>query len=216
MLEESRKSGAEVVALEENGSASADDKRRLGIHVVVDPLEDTAVAEEEIFGPILGLRSYDKLEEAVDYINERERPLGLYVFGDDEKAIDYVLDNTNSGGAAVNAAAAQGALVSVGARVSKTAYAHRRPRSRLVARATVASAVIMALRVLESSATPEASTSVASSRTCSQLLVSHDFPLAAGTNFYACPIRSSLRCCREHGRSCFLWCCLGHFVLYLF
>lgn len=60
----------------------------------------------------LAVRLYDDLDEALDYINANERPLGLYVYGDDMKTNEHVLANTNSGGCCVNAAAVQGALVS--------------------------------------------------------------------------------------------------------
>jgi coniferyl-aldehyde dehydrogenase len=69
---------------------------------------------EEIFGPILPVRTYDDVEEAIAFVNAGERPLGLYVFSEDEDAAQSVLDRTLSGGAAVNACAAQGALPSLG------------------------------------------------------------------------------------------------------
>src|SRR4029077_11950215 len=72
------------------------------------------VMREEIFGPILPIKPYDSLDEAIGYVNERERPLGLYVFAADEDAAQDVLDRTVSGGACVNACAAQGALPSLG------------------------------------------------------------------------------------------------------
>ncbi len=70
--------------------------------------------KEEIFGPILPLLPYDDLDAAIATINAGDRPLGLYVFGDDAAAIEHVLATTTSGGASVNACALQGALPSLG------------------------------------------------------------------------------------------------------
>lgn len=113
LLDEAKTAGAKIVDLESN--TSVDPKtRRMPLVLVVDPSKDLAITREEIFGPILPVIPYDALEQAVAEVNADERPLGLYVFGKDEKDIDYVLKNTKSGGAAVNACAVQAALPSLG------------------------------------------------------------------------------------------------------
>ncbi len=61
-----------------------------------------AVMREEIFGPVLPVVPYRTLDEAIDFVNARPRPLALYVFEHDGAAIDRVLANTVSGGVAVN------------------------------------------------------------------------------------------------------------------
>ena len=65
------------------------------------PLE-AAVMREEIFGPILPVIAYDALDEAIGFVNARERPLALYWFGTDPAARDRVLTRTISGGVCVN------------------------------------------------------------------------------------------------------------------
>lgn len=57
---------------------------------------------EEIFGPILPVLTYDALDQAIDHINARPRPLALYWFGADSAARDQVLARTVSGGVTVN------------------------------------------------------------------------------------------------------------------
>jgi coniferyl-aldehyde dehydrogenase len=112
LLDEAREQGSRVVEL---GSESGDPAtRRLPISLVIDPDESLGVMREEIFGPILPVRTYESVEEAIDYVNSGERPLGLYVYTGDEDAAQAVLDRTISGGAAVNACAAQGGLPSLG------------------------------------------------------------------------------------------------------
>jgi coniferyl-aldehyde dehydrogenase len=112
LLDEAREGGATVVALgDDEGDA---DTRRVPMSLVIDPDDSLSVMREELFGPILPIKPYDSVEEAIGYVNSGERPLGLYVFSGDEEAAQNVLDRTVSGGAAVGACAAQGALPSLG------------------------------------------------------------------------------------------------------
>ena len=68
---------------------------------------------EEIFGPILPIKAYDTVDEAINYVNRGERPLALYVYAADEGVAEDVLRRTTSGGACANVAAAHGALPSL-------------------------------------------------------------------------------------------------------
>ena len=79
-----------------------DGDRRIPIHIVVDPTEDLAVMNDEIFGPILIVKPYDDLDACIDYINARPTPLGLYWFGKDQAEKEHVLTNTLSGGVSIN------------------------------------------------------------------------------------------------------------------
>jgi len=69
--------------------------------VIVDPDPDSALMTEEIFGPILPVLTVASVEDAVEFVNAREKPLALYVFGDDAAA-GGVIDATTSGGTCVN------------------------------------------------------------------------------------------------------------------
>lgn len=95
-------------------AAKVNPKRQLPLTLLLNPSRDLDVMTEEIFGPILPIIPYDNLESAIDEINDHERPLGLYVFSDDAAEANRIIDNTNSGGAAINCAAIQGALPSLG------------------------------------------------------------------------------------------------------
>ncbi|OYY50324.1 MAG: hypothetical protein B7Y55_11890 [Polynucleobacter sp. 35-46-207] len=63
---------------------------------------DTLILQEEIFGPILPIVSLKDMSEAIEYVNCRPKPLALYWFGKDKKALQKVLDNTRSGGVTIN------------------------------------------------------------------------------------------------------------------
>ncbi|XP_012555985.2 aldehyde dehydrogenase, dimeric NADP-preferring isoform X1 [Hydra vulgaris] len=63
---------------------------------------DDDIMKEEIFGPLLPIINVVDVEEAVQFVNQREKPLALYVFSKEKKTIDFVLQNTSSGGVTVN------------------------------------------------------------------------------------------------------------------
>jgi len=63
---------------------------------------DSDVMQEEIFGPILPILKVPDVSEAIRFVNERDKPLALYVFSNDERVQEDVLTRTSSGGACVN------------------------------------------------------------------------------------------------------------------
>jgi len=63
---------------------------------------ESQIFEEEIFGPLLPVMSYENLQSAIDYVNERPKPLALYIYSKDKNAINKVITETSSGGACVN------------------------------------------------------------------------------------------------------------------
>ena len=69
--------------------------------LLADVAPDAAVLREEIFGPILPMIEIDSVDDAVDYILEREKPLALYVFAE-EGVAKRVVRRTSSGGACIN------------------------------------------------------------------------------------------------------------------
>ncbi|MET0660117.1 MAG: coniferyl aldehyde dehydrogenase [Steroidobacteraceae bacterium] len=75
---------------------------RLAPLVLLNAKPDMRVMREEIFGPILPILPYRTLEEAIGFVNARERPLALYLFENDAARRDHVLEHTSSGGVTVN------------------------------------------------------------------------------------------------------------------
>ena len=58
--------------------------------------------QEEIFGPVLPIKEYENLEETIDYVNSKPRPLALYYLGTDKDSEKKILNRPTSGGAAIN------------------------------------------------------------------------------------------------------------------
>ena len=112
LLDEAHEKGCDVRALEPATEPNAR-TRQMPLTLVIDPPDDLALMQEEIFGPILPIKPYDNLEEAIEHINGTERPLALYAFAKDEALADDLLSRTTSGGACLNAAAVHGALPSL-------------------------------------------------------------------------------------------------------
>jgi coniferyl-aldehyde dehydrogenase len=113
MVDEAEEAGADVMVLGKM-AAGHSKTRQLPLRLVVSPPESAQLSTEEVFGPIIPIRPYQKLQEAIDYVNSRERPLGLYFYSNDQDTIENVLCQTNSGGVSINCAAMQGSLKSLG------------------------------------------------------------------------------------------------------
>jgi coniferyl-aldehyde dehydrogenase len=104
-ISDAKQKGAQTVEI--NPANEDFSKQAAGVHkipmtLIVDPTDDMLCMQEELFGPVLCIKTYQKLDECIRYINEHPRPLGLYYFGNDAAEERYVLDHTISGGVALN------------------------------------------------------------------------------------------------------------------
>ncbi|MGV3479248.1 MAG: coniferyl aldehyde dehydrogenase [Sphingobium sp.] len=102
-LDDARAKGAEVIEVNPAGEDFASSNgQKMPLHIVRNVSDEMTVMQEEIFGPILPVKTYRAVGEAIDYVNAHDRPLGLYYFGGDAAEERMVLDRTISGGATVN------------------------------------------------------------------------------------------------------------------
>jgi coniferyl-aldehyde dehydrogenase len=99
---EAKAQGVRVVEFNPAQEKLAADTRKLAPTLVIEPSEELGIMREEIFGPVLPVKSYGRIEEAIEYVNRRPRPLALYYFGAGAKQRDEVLNKTLSGGVSVN------------------------------------------------------------------------------------------------------------------
>jgi coniferyl-aldehyde dehydrogenase len=91
-----------VVEINPGGETLSADERKIAPTLLIDPADDLSVMREEIFGPVLPIKSYKTLDDAIAFVNARPRPLALYYFGAGTEGRDRVLARTTSGGASVN------------------------------------------------------------------------------------------------------------------
>jgi len=102
-LADAKEKGAEVVEINpSNEDFSQQPHHKIPPTIVLNPTDDMQIMQEEIFGPVLPVKTYSDVSETVNYINSKDRPLGLYYFGKDKKEQDFVLNNTTSGGVTIN------------------------------------------------------------------------------------------------------------------
>ncbi len=103
-VDEARAHGASVheVNPANEGFAEQTGPYRMPLTLIVDPDDDLSVAQEEIFGPVLVIKTYDQLDDCIEYVNARPRPLGLYLFSRSTATQRKVLDETQSGGVCIN------------------------------------------------------------------------------------------------------------------
>jgi len=78
------------------GNKCDEDDLYISPTIMTEVAPDDAVMQEEIFGPILPILTVDTLEEAITFVQDREKPLALYIFSNDQKNIDQVLKMTSS------------------------------------------------------------------------------------------------------------------------
>ena len=80
------------------------DESDLTVHptLLTDVTPQMKILQEEIFAPVLPVMTYDSLDQAIGYIEARDKPLALYVYSDDQANVQKVLDRTSSGGVTVN------------------------------------------------------------------------------------------------------------------
>ncbi len=91
--------GAGTVAI---GGESDPATRYLAPTVLIDSEPTASVMQDEIFGPILPVIVTDDLDDAIEFVNARPKPLALYVFSEDDAAADRVISETSSGSVCVN------------------------------------------------------------------------------------------------------------------
>ncbi|XP_035159018.2 aldehyde dehydrogenase family 3 member A2 isoform X1 [Callithrix jacchus] len=84
------------------GGETDEATRYIAPTVLTDVDPKTKVMQEEIFGPVLPIVPVKNVDEAINFINEREKPLALYVFSHNHKLIKRMIDETSSGGVTGN------------------------------------------------------------------------------------------------------------------
>jgi aldehyde dehydrogenase (NAD+) len=70
--------------------------------MLTDVTPNMKILQEEIFGPVLPVMTYENIDEVIEYIEQRDKPLALYVYSNNEASIDKVLKKTSSGGVTIN------------------------------------------------------------------------------------------------------------------
>ncbi|TXB61408.1 aldehyde dehydrogenase family protein [Phaeodactylibacter luteus] len=97
-LEDARQRGARIVA----GGKVDEEQKYMAPTIVCGVDRASALMQEEIFGPVLPLLTFARLEEAIGWVQQGEKPLALYLYSRDKKNIREVVRETRAGGTCVN------------------------------------------------------------------------------------------------------------------
>jgi len=103
-LEDAKNKGGEIWEISparENFSLQVN-TYKIPLTLIINPSEDMLIMQEEIFGPILPIKSYHHIDEVIEYLSNKEKPLALYYFGENKKEQAKIIGNTASGGVTIN------------------------------------------------------------------------------------------------------------------
>ena len=103
LISDAKEKGATVVELNPaNEDFSQQEYHKIPPTLILNPSDDMEIMQEEIFGPIMPIKTYSKFEEVIQYINHQPKALALYYFGNNKNEIDTVINDTSSGQAVMN------------------------------------------------------------------------------------------------------------------
>ncbi len=102
LVEDAALKGAEVLEVNPARETANEQNRVFPPTFLWNVKDEMSVMREEIFGPVLPVVAYRSLDEAIEYVNARPRPLALYYFDRNSKRVEAVLARTTSGGVTVN------------------------------------------------------------------------------------------------------------------
>jgi aldehyde dehydrogenase (NAD+) len=98
LVEDARARGARIVM----GGEYKADERYVAPTVVTQVTDDMKIMQEEIFGPVIAIKTWKRREEVIREIRSRDKPLALYVFAKDRQAWEYFRNNTTAGSTVLN------------------------------------------------------------------------------------------------------------------
>ncbi len=103
LLTDAQEKGASIIPL--SSETDINESRKMPLTLILDSTDEMSVMHEEIFGPILPIISYKSIDQVIDYINNRPRPLALYIFSFNTHFQQKILFGTHAGGVCINDAA---------------------------------------------------------------------------------------------------------------
>ena len=91
-IDEAKEKGCEIIEINPaNEDFEQQEHYKIPPTLLINPDDNLKVMQEEIFGPILPVKTYEKFEETIDYVNKKDRPLGLYYFGSNNDELIILL-----------------------------------------------------------------------------------------------------------------------------
>lgn len=91
----------------ESGGTCDDSESYIAPTLISDVSEDATLMKEEIFGPILPIKAYKDINEVIEYVNSKEKPLALYIYSKRKRIVQSIIKNTRAGTTGINNAGLQ-------------------------------------------------------------------------------------------------------------
>ena len=104
-LKDATDKGATITSLGRDNIDNCIASGKLPLTLITNTNDDMTIMQEEIFGPLLPIISYENIAEAIDFVNDRDRPLALYICSHNEQFQQQILEQTHAGGVCINDAA---------------------------------------------------------------------------------------------------------------
>ena len=98
LLDDAKSQGGKLIT----GGQTDDAGRFIAPTLIEGMAPDSAIMEEEIFGPLLPVITFSNIDEVIDVVNSKPKPLALYIYSSDKRNIDKVLCETSAGDTCVN------------------------------------------------------------------------------------------------------------------
>jgi len=107
LLSDAKQKGANIHPLQESHAQQStnESQRKIPLTVITNTSSDMTVMQEEIFGPLLPIIGYKKIEQAIAYVNDHPKPLALYLMSFDRTLQKHIIEQTKAGGVCINEAA---------------------------------------------------------------------------------------------------------------
>lgn len=100
VLNDAENKGAKI--LSPTGYQIDNERRIMPPQLLTEVTDDMLACQDEIFGPLLPVIPFDAIEDAIEYINNKPRPLALYIMSNNDQVTHQILTNTHSGGVCIN------------------------------------------------------------------------------------------------------------------
>lgn len=103
-LEEARQQGATVIPAADTGVVLDPEARLMIPHLIIGATASMRVMQQELFGPLLLVECYQRVDDAIDLIRQRPRPLACYLMSDDRELQQRFVERVHAGGMCINEA----------------------------------------------------------------------------------------------------------------
>jgi coniferyl-aldehyde dehydrogenase len=106
LLEDAKKCGATIINLAPDQKLDTS-RRKFAPHIILGVTDEMKIMQEEIFGPLLPIKTYSQPKEVIDYVNAHDRPLAFYPFSNNKRLVQQYITEVISGSVGVNEAIVQ-------------------------------------------------------------------------------------------------------------